>query len=365
MLLHYWNKIKLAGDFEVFNRLSQLVICASSLGKLASKELENLLYPIRVTSERVKHLRGGMFGQFYSGGDMFALLEYMRIIFLQEVIASEIFNRALSRQRQELQFLYSSIGFLDVLVAISVFQEKTPYFSFPSFQVRTSTSEPLMEFVDLVHPLMDKPVGYSLKVVRSMLITGSNASGKSTFIKTVAVNAILAQSIAMVLARNYRTDFFKVLTSMSIRDNLEKGESYFVVEAKSMKRLVEESSQEILCLFAIDEIFQGTNSVERLAAAQELLHFFITRPVICLVATHDYELVKNLADRYDNYHFQERIEAGQIVFDYRIEPGYRFSFSALKILGNLGYPSEIIAGAEKNAQLFVQKNWEEYGEIVR
>ena len=103
-----------------------------------------------------------------------------------------------------------------------------------------------------------------------MLLTGSNASGKSTFLKSVALNAILAQTIYTVMADSYRAPYFRIYSSMALKDNLMGNESYFIVEIKSLKRIYESADEKVPMLCLIDEVLRGTNTVERIAASSQI-----------------------------------------------------------------------------------------------
>lgn len=101
---------------------------------------------------------------------------------------------------------------------------------------------------------------------KGVLLTGSNASGKSTFLKTVAVNAILSQSVNTCMAKKYEAPLFHVYSSMALRDNMDSGESYYIVEIKALRRILDAAEQEkipVLCF--VDEVLRGTNTVERIA----------------------------------------------------------------------------------------------------
>lgn len=119
-----------------------------------------------------------------------------------------------------------------------------------------------------INPLLTHPVANSLYAEGGILLTGSNASGKSTFMKNMAVNAILAQALNTSLSKRYRGVVCRIMTSMALRDNLAQGESYFVVEVKSLKRILEASREKTPLLCVIDEVLRGTNTTERIAASE-------------------------------------------------------------------------------------------------
>ncbi len=210
----------------------------------------------------------------------------------------------------------------------------------------------LYEATDLYHPLIAEPVKNNVSQKKGMLLTGSNASGKSTFLKAVAINALLAQTIHTVCASNYRANFFRIYSSMALRDSLQEGESYFIVEIKSLKRIFDaahanETKAPVLC--TIDEVLRGTNTAERIAASTELLKALSTEDVLCFAATHDLELTSLLKEVYANYHFKEMIDGKEIVFPYELTEGPAKGRNAIKLMGALGFDREIVNRAEQLA----------------
>src|SRR5690606_11610004 len=140
------------------------------------------------------------------------------------------------------------------------------------------------------------------------LVTGSNASGKSTFLRTIGINSIFSQTLYLALAKSFSSSYFKLLTSIGTTDNIVEGDSYFMAEAKSLKRILDilDPNQPVLCI--LDEIFRGTNTAERISAAKEALNYMIERNCCVVAATHDLELTNLVNERYRNYHFREIIE---------------------------------------------------------
>ena len=192
-----------------------------------------------------------------------------------------------------------------------------------------------------------------------VIITGANASGKSTFMKNMAVNAILAQALNTSLSKRYRGVVCRIMTSMALRDNLARGESYFVVEVKSLKRILEASREKTPLLCVIDEVLRGTNTTERIAASESVLAALRRANVLCLAATHDTELTYLLEDLYTNYHFEEQITAQSISFPYRLEQGPARGKNAIALLGNMGIDEKIVKQAERRAAEFeTTGSWE-------
>src|SRR5204863_8570228 len=147
---------------------------------------------------------------------------------------------------------------------------------------------------------IDSAVPNSLTVAppHGVLITGSNMSGKSTFLRTIGVNAVLAQTINTCLAARYEAPVYRVRTCIGMADELTAGKSYYLVEVESVLALVKASDAREPHLFIFDELFRGTNAVERIAAGEAVLRALIAdgKPHVVLAATHDGELVDLLRD---------------------------------------------------------------------
>lgn len=206
----------------------------------------------------------------------------------------------------------------------------------------------------LYHPLIDHAVPNTIHAERCQLITGSNASGKSTFLKTVAINAILAQTIYTVAGTRYAAPFYQIYSSMALTDNLRGGESYYMVEIRSLKRILDRGHDDLPVLCFVDEVLRGTNTLERIAASAQILRSMADMNILCFAATHDGELTYLLEPWYDNSHFEEEVSEGDVLFSYRLYSGRAVSRNALKLLGLMGYDSEVLADAESMARRFEQ-----------
>ncbi len=172
-------------------------------------------------------------------------------------------------------------------------------------------------------------------------------SGKSTFLRTLGVNAILAQSFYTCTAKKYVSSHFHVLTSIALTDDLIEGNSSYANEAKRLLAFIHasEGNNPVLCL--IDEILRGTNTCERLAASKAILKHMSTRNMIVVAATHDIDIATSLKNLFDNYHFKERIEHDGFHFDYVICPGIVTTTNAIRLLGFLRYPDEVLDEARR------------------
>jgi len=237
--------------------------------------------------------------------------------------------------------LYKAIGEIDLVLCLLSFRKSLPLFSVPEFHKQNT-----IEFEELFHPLIPSPVKNNGALTNDILITGSNASGKSTFIKALAINGILAQTIYSSTAKKFKTRFSMIATSMAMRDDVSAGDSYFIVEVKSLKRILD-LVQKYPCTCYIDEILRGTNTIERIASSASALEYLHLQDCLCVVASHDIELTNILSDKYDNYHFCEQITDDKITFDYKIKQGVSETRNAIKLLKLMGYNSEIVKKAEE------------------
>ena len=291
-----------------------------------------------------------------SGNPLDMLLDFFRMGFHLDLIK---FNQMLSQIRKhikEVDEMISTLGKIEAMIAVGAYRESLKTYCIPEF-----VPKPCIRVQKLYHPLLEEPVTNDMETEESVLITGSNASGKSTFLKTVAINSILAQTIHTALAERYLGAMFRIASSMSLRDDVQGGESYYMVEIKSLKRILDLLSQEnpeesagkapVLCF--VDEVLRGTNTVERIAASTQILRSMARKNCMCFAATHDIELTHLLEKDYHNYHFSETIEENDISFTYKIMEGRATTRNAIRLLGIMGYDDEIIEEAENMAGDFL------------
>lgn len=278
------------------------------------------------------------------------VFEYIKLIFMMDFV---FYNRVISaiiQYSDQCREIYQIVGKIDSAISIASYRRSLRFHSIPEF---TDSLE--IEMKDVVHPLLDEPVSNTITLKRCSLITGSNASGKSTFVKAVALNAILAQTIHTCLARRFTLKPCFTVTSMAVSDNLEAGDSYYISEIKSLKRVLDGLNPQIRCLCLIDEILKGTNTIERIAASAAILRGLSESNCLAIVATHDVELTEMTANLFDNFHFQEHITDSGIHFDYRIYPERATTKNAIRLLDFLKYDPRIIQDANSLADNF-EKN---------
>ena len=271
--------------------------------------------------------------------DPFGLYSYINVLFLIDIRMFYRVIRDIDKYRDELISLYTIIGELDALTSIASFGDNYPSLTEPELHAQGIK----YEVEDMVHPLVANPVANSIILEdKGALITGSNMSGKSTFLRSLAVNAVLAQTICGTFTSKYIASFFKVTTSISQNDNLVGGKSYYLAEAEALLNMLNGVQSDIPNLCIVDEIFRGTNSKERIAAASQLLKYMFKLNALTIVATHDIELTNIVKDEYDIYYFDENVGTGGLIFDYYLKRGVSPTTNAIKILDYLGYPKEIV-----------------------
>lgn len=278
------------------------------------------------------------------------IMDYFRMIWHLDLIQ---FNNMLGEVRKhisDIDEMLAIMGKIETLIAIGAFREGCRDYCIPEF-----SKEMLIEGENIYHPLIKEPVKNSLSTKRGVLITGSNASGKSTFLKTIAVNHILAQTIHTCMADSYKTGIFRVCSSMSLRDDLQGGNSYYMMEIKALKRIMDElGKKDVPVLCFVDEVLRGTNTVERIAASAQILKSLSGEGCLCFAATHDIELTHLLEEEYNNCHFEEEIENNDIFFSYKIMSGRATTRNAIKLLSIMGYDEAITQKAERMAAEFIK-----------
>lgn len=282
------------------------------------------------------------------------LLEYLKISFLLEVNVLDRCIVLLASRKKAVHELYRFTGEIDAFLSVASFREGLPYYCEPRF---TEGAEASLATEEVYHPLVENCQPNSLHLQgQGAVISGSNMSGKTTFIRTLSLNALLAQTVYTVLARGYEATFFAIHTSISIKDDLTKGSSYYLEEIESVHALLQQSrSSPLPQLLAIDELFKGTNTTERIAAARAVLLYLNQPSTMVLVSTHDLELASLLKDSYRQYHFSESIRGGELRFDHQLKEGPLRSRNAIRLLELTGYPATIVQAAQEYAGLLPEE----------
>lgn len=240
--------------------------------------------------------------------------------------------------KDSIKDLFSIIGEVEALISLTAIAYNRDI-CFPTFDKESSV---IFEANNISHPLisLDAVVSNSFKIHKATgIITGSNMSGKTTFMRTIGVNCILAYAGAPVCANKMTVSNMQIFTSMRVQDDVSKGISTFYAEVLRIKQIIEYSYENKPMLVLIDEIFKGTNSADRIVGATEIIKALNKQHIICLVSTHDFELC-SLVEKAEiigcNYHFEEFYRNNELHFDYKIKQGRCRTTNAKHILRMAG-----------------------------
>lgn len=345
--VYFKTRDEIVGHLESLGYIVGMANIARKAARIDFPEIQEYLDDLKASVSSIKGISfNAFFSIFYTTENYF--LEMIKVIFLGEPIAFYSLFNLLKKHSVELARIYEVVGYLDSLMAIASYRESIGSYCTPELTLGARN----ISFKNLKHPLINECVENSLTTQKSIIITGSNASGKSTFLKKMSINALFAQTICTCHADSYSSGYFKVYSSMALKDNLEMKESYYIVEIKSLKRILEAFDDETPCLCIIDEVLRGTNTIERIAASSEIINCFAKANCICICATHDLELTRILDGAVDNYHFQEYFSQNEIKFDYKLYDGPSNTKNAINLLKILGYSDKIVTNATKRAQRF-------------
>ncbi|HEY2117485.1 MAG TPA: mismatch repair protein [Candidatus Angelobacter sp.] len=233
------------------------------------------------------------------------------------------------------------VGEIEALVSIAAYSYEHAQDPFPEFA--SAEAEPCFEGDSLGHPLLpsDKCVRNDVRLggnSQVLLVSGSNMSGKSTYLRVVGINSVLALMGAPVRAARLRLSRVAVAASMRVSDSLQQGISHFYAEIKRLRQVVDLSATQPT-LFLLDEVLQGTNSHDRRVGTEGVLRTLIHNSAIGLVTTHDLALTsleEVFPERVRNAHFQERFEDDSLSFDYRLRPGVVTTSNGVQLMKSIG-----------------------------
>ncbi|WP_281533004.1 MutS-related protein [Anaerocolumna aminovalerica] len=358
MIQYYRKKAQIEAYLNVCSYIIRLLGCVKDFSKLNIPEIKEYITQLEEASQKFDQFKKGarvVAGKNPNGDMLDIVLDYVRMLSHTDLIKFNSMLTCFKNNRKTLNNMFVTIGTLDSMIAVASFRTMLDYYSLPEL---VSGGKPFLQAEELFHPMIDEPVANSISEERCILITGSNASGKSTFIKTLAINAILSQTIFTSMCKSYKASYFYVASSMALQDNLLNKESYYIVEIKSLKRILDKLNSNIPTLCFVDEVLRGTNTLERVAASSRILYSFSQANALCCAATHDIELTHILEKHYSNYHFQEQVVDNNVLFDYKLQAGRAISRNAIKLLSVMGYSESIIESATKAANQFLEEgNW--------
>lgn len=288
----------------------------------------------------------GLLARVESQDMVSSIIMFIKLVFMIDYVLFHLIQRSYFKYQEEVMACYDYISILDNHYSIAMYQHTLTHYCYPKINNNING----LQMKSIIHPLLDEEnaIANTIDISNHILLTGSNASGKSTFMKAVALNLILAQSIQTATAHSFIYQPGYVMTSMANADDVLSGDSYFMSELKSIRRLFNTyQCNKIYCF--IDEIFKGTNTTERIAASESVLSYLDNQKAYQVIAaTHDVELSTLLENTYNNYHFNESIQENSIFFDYKIKPGKANTRNAIELLRITQFPIDIYQRAQQN-----------------
>ena len=348
-----------------FRQIGPLLAAADAMRGIRGDDIAPIVGPLDDDLRRLSRLRRIA---RWVGRDPIAIgdlassfFEYLNLLFLLDANALYFGGRELRAHGASLLRVIAVAGDVDAAVSVASLRAGTKFWTAPVFLPPAAPTE----LAGLRHPLVEDAVPNSIILgpPYGVLITGSNMSGKSTFVRTVGVNVILAQTIHTCFASSYESPVLRVRSCIGRSDDLLAGKSYYLVEVESVLSLVRASADPAPCLFLLDELFRGTNAVERIAAAEAVLSELVGGepggrglPHRVITATHDGELVDLLRDTYAPFHLTDSLGADGLLFEYRLKRGPATTRNAIALLRLSGAPDGVVNRAlQRAAQLDAQR----------
>ncbi len=247
-----------------------------------------------------------------------------------------------ARCGEKLPGWFEALGEAETIASLAALAHEQRDYSFPEI---LDDGTPSLIAEEIGHPLLGSscvPNTLTLEGPGSvLLVSGSNSSGKSTLLRSVGINAVLAMAGSVVRARRLALPPIAPATSMRLVDSLQEGTSHFVAEVKRLRKVMDVANSGSPVLFLLDEILQGTNARERNLGAHALIAELIRKGAIGLVTTHDLalaDLEEEHPGKVRNVHFADHVKNGRMLFDFRMQPGVIGSTNALRLMKAHGLP---------------------------
>lgn len=350
--IHYWNKKNL---YTYLSSIPQLLRLNKVARELFQNDILKQINPDLQESIRIlDKVRNRM--SFFKleaklQGDLEAIfwgiLELFKILFLAEPLMLFGVLRLLDTKRKEIERVFEFVGEVDSLIAFASLRKGLGKYCVPHI-----TNEHKRIFAgEIYHPLIIDCITNSIQVEqKSILLTGSNMSGKTSFIRTIGINVICGLTINTCFAEQFTMPRMRILSAIRISDDLMNDKSYYFEEVLTIKEMIDQSENGMANLFLLDEIFKGTNTIERISAGKAVLSYLTGADNMVFVSTHDIELAELLNEDYELYHFSEKVDHKTVDFDYKLKNGRLKNRNAIRILQINDYPETIIREAIEIAQ---------------
>jgi hypothetical protein len=349
MFLHYRNKGLVSFNLNKISEFSKTLNVAEKISKSNNfyhDHFENLkfLKPLLFFNKKINFflLENSLNNDILI--PIWLFFEFLKVTFNIEVILYNSLLNDINKYKTEMNDLFKFIGEIDASISVVGLQLSEINVCKPKF-----IKGKYINVENLYHPLISECVLNSLELnEKSLLLTGSNMSGKTTFIRAFAINSIYSQSLNISFSKNYESPFLKIFSSIRTQDDIHKNKSFYLDEVLTIKDFIESINPEEAHLFILDEIFKGTNTLERIAIGKSVLSFLNRGNNFVFVSTHDLELADLLINSdFDLYHFSEDVTNNSLTFNYKLKEGKLQTRNAIKILTIYEYPKEIIEEANE------------------
>lgn len=345
LVVHYWNKRNI---FVYMDSIPQLLVLYETVRALIQsgipvtpeeasvqsslKSIGSLKKRLSVFKLEAKNNASEM------AGLALLIVEYIKILFLIEPQIVFGTLKKLEEKQHDIRVLFEYVGEVDTAISIASLRATVSHWCKPVFINKNKH----LNVQNIYHPLIFNAVSNTIDMKeKSVLLTGSNMSGKTTFIRTIAVNTLLAQTINTAFADKFELSPMRIFSAIRISDDLLNDKSYYMEEVDTIKTMIDESRSGYPNIFFLDEIFKGTNTTERIAAGKAVLSYLSDENNLIFVSTHDLEIATLLSETYALYHFTETVDDNAIHFDYKLKPGRLTTRNAIKILELNNYPLQI------------------------
>ena len=348
-IFKYRNEKKLKAVKEVYG----LIKACRRLNKLETivddKSIPEVILSFKSFERRYQYLNLGIPDDDLAK-TLFYMIEMVKSFFLLDLHLLNSSYKKVINALGSLEKLYQYAGAFDMAISTaSLKSDKNIKWCKP---LLTNESK-VLQFDNAVHPLIDDCVPNSINLNgKSAFITGSNMSGKSTFLRTVLINVLLAQTLYVCFAESLTTTIMQPFSCINIDDDLLKGSSYFFMEVEVIKKMTEQVPLNTNNLFVIDEVFKGTNTVERISLAKAILNYLNNADNIVIASSHDLELIDLLSSQFDMFYFSETIQDDVLFFDHTIKPGFLKTTNAIKMVALEDFPTSIVDEAYEMAGQF-------------
>ena len=351
LVLHYWNKRDVT---EYVSSLPQLIRLNQVAKKILQKQAfgwnkRSMNQAIRLI-DRVRNKMSFFRLEARLQGDfevfIWAVLEIIKIVLLLEPLLLFSVLRTLENKKKAIEQVFEFVGSVDVALSVYSLRAGEDIICTPCITERKKE----LAAAEMYHPLIEDCVTNSVHIKdRSMLLMGSNMSGKTSFIRTVGVNALTAMTLHTCFSRKFEMPLMRVYSAIRITDDLVNDKSFYFEEVMTIRNMIEAGREQPQNLFLLDEIYKGTNTIERIAGGKAVLSYLNRSDDLVFVSTHDFELTDYLTGQYELYHFTEEVDNRSVNFDYKLKRGKLQTRNALRILEINGYPDEVIREATELA----------------